>query len=38
MSDRAIEREAQDWIEAITGCQFPGGFADSLKDGVILCK
>ena len=38
MSDR-IEREAQAWIEAVLGQSFPGPtFAESLKDGVILCK
>jgi hypothetical protein len=37
MSSRA-EREAQEWIEEITGMAFVGeSFADSLKDGVILC-
>lgn len=33
-----IESEAQQWIEEMTGCSFPSTFADSLKDGVILCK
>lgn len=33
-----LEREAQEWIEQIVGEAFPGSFADSLKDGVILCK
>jgi hypothetical protein len=29
----------QDWIEELTGCTFKGdSFAESLKDGVILCK
>lgn len=38
MSSR-LEREAQEWIEEITGVAFPGPtFADSLKDGIILCK
>ncbi len=33
------EREAQEWIEEITGMGFVGdSFADSLKDGVILCQ
>jgi len=37
MSNR-VEREAQEWIEEITGMAFPGdSFAESLKDGVILC-
>ena len=32
------EREAQEWIEEITGLAFLGDtFAESLKDGVILC-
>ena len=37
MGDR-LALEAQDWIEAIAGVAFTGGFAESLKDGVILCK
>ena len=28
----------QEWIEAIVGKEFPDTFAESLKDGVILCK
>lgn len=33
------EQEAKRWIEEIIGEQFPlDDFADSLKDGVILCK
>ena len=26
------------WIEEVSGVKFPSGFADSLKDGIILCK
>jgi hypothetical protein len=33
-----LEKEAQQWIEAVTGESFPGTFHESLKDGVILCK
>eukprot|EP00903_Cladosiphon_okamuranus_P008703 g8337.t1 len=33
-----LEAEAQEWIEAVTGEAFEGGFADSLRDGVKLCK
>lgn len=33
-----LEKEAQTWIEAVTGESFPGTFQESLKDGVILCK
>jgi transgelin len=28
----------QEWIEEMTGLHFSGTFAESLKDGVILCK
>lgn len=38
MGDPRLAQEAQDWIEAVAGVAFPGGFAESLKDGVILCK
>jgi hypothetical protein len=31
-------REAQAWIEAVTGSQFPADFQESLKSGVLLCK
>lgn len=34
----AILLHLQEWIEEMTGISFPGGFAESLKDGVILCK
>lgn len=33
-----LELEAQEWIEGVTGEAFEGGFADSLRDGVKLCK
>lgn len=33
-----LEQEAQEWIEQITGEYFSGSFAESLKDGIILCK
>jgi len=33
-----LEKEAQQWIEAVTGESLPGTFQESLKDGVILCK
>ena len=36
--DVGKEQEAQAWIEAVLGEPFPGSFADSLKDGVILCR
>ena len=37
--DEKVEREAQAWIEAMTGESFGGSsFADGLKDGVLLCK
>ena len=38
--DVGLEREAQAWIESVTGAPFPGGlsFADALKDGVILAN
>ncbi|KAK7868117.1 hypothetical protein R5R35_005558 [Gryllus longicercus] len=34
------EREAREWIEAVTGERFPPGVAyeDALRDGVLLCK
>ncbi len=39
MSNTKLEREAQDWIEEITGLEFKGTtFAESLKDGVLLCR
>ncbi len=34
-----LEQEAHEWIESVSGESFTGSsFADSLKDGVILCK
>lgn len=33
-----LEKEAQAWIEAVTGESFPASFHESLKDGVLLCK
>ena len=34
-----LERQAMDWIESITGERFAGPtFAESLKDGLLLCK
>jgi hypothetical protein len=38
--DANLDREAQEWIEAILGEKFPAGVAyeDALKDGIILCK
>ncbi|KAG6610706.1 IQ motif containing GTPase activating protein [Phytophthora cinnamomi] len=36
-SGPTAEEEAQEWIEAVLGEKFLASFADSLKDGVILC-
>ncbi|XP_071439951.1 muscle-specific protein 20-like [Hetaerina americana] len=38
--DPEQEREAQEWIEAVTGERFPPGcsFEDGLRDGILLCK
>lgn len=34
-----LDREAQQWIEAVIGESFPkGSYDDALKDGIILCK
>lgn len=34
-----LEREAQEWIEAVIGEKFPKcSYEDALKDGIILCK
>jgi transgelin len=33
-----LEREAQEWIEEITGIQFEGTFQEALMNGIILCK
>lgn len=34
------DKEAQEWIEAITGEKFPAGqsYEDALRDGIILIK
>eukprot|EP00117_Sycon_ciliatum_P004276 scpid31748/ scgid8722/ LIM domain only protein 7; F-box only protein 20; LOMP len=35
----SVERDCQDWIEAMTGCYFEKeSFRESLQDGVLLCK
>ena len=36
--DYDAEEEAQEWIEQIIHERFPTNFADSLKDGQILCR
>ena len=36
--DSDAEEEAQVWIEQILQKEFPTNFADSLKDGVLLCQ
>ncbi|UJR35235.1 hypothetical protein I4U23_028000 [Adineta vaga] len=34
-----LDREAQEWIEAVIGEKFPNlPYEDALKDGVLLCK
>ena len=34
-----LDKEAQQWIEAVIGEKFPSGsYDDALKDGIILCK
>lgn len=34
-----LDREAQQWVEAVIEEQFPSGtYEEALKDGVILCK
>ena len=34
-----LDREAQQWIEAVIGEKFPSGsYEDAIKDGIILCK
>ena len=35
--DVGMEQEAAAWITAVTGIEFSGSFADSLKDGQMLC-
>jgi hypothetical protein len=38
-SQDELERQAMEWTEAISGESFAGPtFAESLKDGLILCK
>lgn len=35
---RRLQDEAREWIEAITGEEFPtDDWVESLKDGVLLC-
>lgn len=38
--DSNLDKEAQEWIEAILGEKFPAGasYEDAIKDGIILCK
>ncbi|CAF0894405.1 unnamed protein product [Rotaria sp. Silwood1] len=37
--DPNLDREAQEWVEAVIGEKFPSDpYEDALKDGVILCK
>jgi hypothetical protein len=38
--DPELDKQAQEWIEAIIGEKFPAGvlYEDALKDGIILCK
>lgn len=36
--DFNAERTAQEWMESVLGEGFNGGFEESLKDGVLLCK
>ena len=39
MADPArLMDDATEWIETVADVSFNGSFADSLKDGVILCK
>lgn len=38
MAETHLEREAREWIEEIVGIKFDASFADSLKDGAILCR
>jgi hypothetical protein len=37
MDDAIVFQQAQEWVEAITQRKFTGAFAESLKDGVLLC-
>lgn len=38
--DPVQEKEAQAWIEAVTGQRFPPGvpYEDVLRDGILLCQ
>jgi len=36
--DHSTEVKIQDWMEKKIGETVPGGFAESLKSGVVLCK
>jgi len=37
--DPGLEKEAQQWMQAVVGEPFPAGsYEDALKDGVYLCK
>ena len=37
--DGNMDREAQEWIEAVVGEKFPSvPYEDALKDGILLCK
>lgn len=36
--DYGMEKDAQDWVESITGLQIGDSFGEGLKDGVILCN
>ena len=37
--DIDLDKEAQDWIEAVLGEKFPNcSYEDALKNGIILCK
>ncbi|XP_006815489.1 myophilin-like isoform X2 [Saccoglossus kowalevskii] len=36
--DPQQEAEVQEWIETLTGEKFPSDYAESLRDGIILCK
>ncbi|GBG31358.1 Calponin-1 [Hondaea fermentalgiana] len=35
--DPALETEAREWITSLTGTRFMLGFAETLKDGSVLC-
>jgi len=37
--DPELERQAKEWMKAVTGEPFPAGsYEEALKDGVYLCK